>query len=170
MRLHYKTANVVGVTMSERRVAVEWSQRVAVVAHGHYKAALRFSKFQTRIGIPAVILTGIVSTSVFASLQGQPDLWWQIVVGVMSLTAAVLTALQSFLSYNERAERHRAAGARYNSVGRQLEQLLARDNDDWSPLTEIRAKIDSLAEESPHIPEAVHEHMAKIPVESMWKQ
>lgn len=85
------------------------------------------------------------------------------------MTAAVLSALQSFFSFTDKAERHRTAGARYNAVGRELEQLLAKDSD-WSALTEIRARIDALAEESPHIPESVHQEMEKIPVEALWKQ
>ncbi len=142
---------------------------MAVVAHGHYRAALRFSKLQGWLGIPTVILTGVVGTSVFASLQQQPQVWWQVTVGLMSMTAAVLSALQSFLNFNDKAERHRSAGARYNAVGRELEQLLAQD-EDWSPLTKIRARIDALAEESPHIPEGAYEEIAKIPVEALWKQ
>lgn len=155
--------------MEERRVAVEWSHRVAVVAHGHYRAALRYSKFQSRLGIPTVLLTTVVGTSVFATLQQKPEAGWQIAIGIMSIAAAVFSTLQSFLNYNDKAERHRAAGARYNAVGRELEQLLAQ-NDDWPSLTDIRQRIDTLAAETPHIPEAVHEEMSKIPVESLWKE
>jgi hypothetical protein len=155
--------------MSNRRVAVEWVQRIVVVAHGHYRAALRFSKLQFWLGVPTVLLATIVGTSVFAMLQSKPEPLWQIVVGLMSIAAAVLSALQSFCGYNDKADRHRTAGTRHNAIGRELEQLLAQ-NEDWSPLTEIRRRIDALAEESPHIPESVHQEMKKLPVQSMWKE
>lgn len=155
--------------MGNRAVAIEWSKRLAVVAHGHYRAALRYSKLHFWLGIPTVILATIVGTSLFATLQEKPDVKWQIAVGIMSLAAALFSALQSFLNYGEKAERHRAAGARYNAVGRELEQLLAQ-SEDWSALTNIRKRIDKLAEDSPHIPESVHENMAKIPVEPLWKE
>ncbi len=154
--------------MSGRKVAIEWSQRVAAVAHGHYRAALRYSTFQQWLGLPTVLLTTIVGTSVFATIQHRPEVMWQIIIGLMSIAAAVFSALQSFLNYNAKAEQHRSAGARYNAVGRELEQLLSQN--DMSSLTEIRKKIDLLADESPHIPDAVQQEIAKIPVESIWKE
>ena len=155
--------------MNERRVAVEWCNRIVTVAHGHYRAALRYSKWHFWLGIPTVFLTTIVGTSVFASLQTKPDLIWQIVIGLMSIAAAILSALQSFLNINEKAEKHRSAGARYNAIGRELEQLLAQDNS-WEPLTEIRKRIDKLAEESPHIPESVYDALDRLPVQSVWQE
>lgn len=155
--------------MGDRAVAIEWSKRVAVVAHGHYRAALRYSKFHFWLGIPTVLLATVVGTSVFATLQEKPEVSWQIAVGLMSIAAALFSALQSFLNYGEKTEKHRTAGARYNAVGRELEQLLAQ-NDDWSKLTNIRQRIDKLSEESPHIPESVHDEMVKIPVEPLWKE
>jgi len=155
--------------MHERAVAVEWSKRLTVVANGHYRAALRYSKFKSWLGVPTILLATIVGTSVFANLQEKPEIGWQITIGIMSITAAVLSALQSFLNYGEKAEKHRTAGARYNAVGRELEQLLAQ-NDDWSSLASIRERIDKLANDSPHIPEAVHQEMSKIPVEPLWKE
>jgi len=155
--------------VNSRRVALEWYQRAVVVAHGHYRAALRYSRLNYWFGLPTVILATVVGTSVFASLQQQPDFWWQISVGLMSILAAVLSGLQSFLGYNDKAERHRMAGSRYNAIGRELELLLSQD-EDWSKLDAIRTRIDTLAQESPHIPESVHREMDQSPPELMWRQ
>jgi hypothetical protein len=46
---------------------------------------------------------------------------------VLSVSATVLAALQTFLSNNERAEKHRMAGARYRALGWQLALMLAHD-------------------------------------------
>jgi hypothetical protein len=67
-------------------------------------------------GIPAVVLSTVVSTSVFASLLKQPDPWLQITLGFASVAAALLASLQTFLSYSERAEKHRIAGAKYGAL------------------------------------------------------
>ncbi len=155
--------------MSSRQVAVDWYQRVVVVAHGHYRAALRFSRLNRWFGVPTVLLSTIVGTSVFASIQQKPDVWVQMLVGSMSIAAAILSALQAFLGYNDKAEKHRIAGARYNSIGRELEQLLGEDSD-FSALNDVRKRIDALAQESPHIPESVHEEMKDNPVEINWKE
>ena len=155
--------------MTSRRVALEWYQRIVTVAHGHYRAALRYSRLNYWFGFPTVILATVVGTSVFATLQQKPEFWWQLTVGLMSIAAAVLSALQSFLGYNDKAEKHRSAGAKYNAIGRELELLLAQDSD-WAPLDTIRQRIDTLAQESPHIPESVHLEMTLKPENFMWHQ
>jgi hypothetical protein len=147
--------------MSSRSVAEQWYHRVVGVAHSHYRAALRYSRLNSLFGLPSVVLATVVGTSVFATLQAKPDLWWQVLVGIMSIAAAVLSALQSFNSYSDKAEKHRAAGAKYNAVGRELELWLSDVEENVRTLDAIRQKIDSLAQESPHIPEAVHREMAK---------
>lgn len=154
--------------MSTRQIATQWYHRAATVAHGHYRAALRFSKLNFWFGFPSVVLATVVGTSVFATLQSKPEIWWQVVVGSMSILAAILSALQSFLGYNEKAERHRAAGAKYNAVGRELELWLSVPQEDVGKLDGIRLRIDSLAQESPHIPESVHKQMPSEGTELKW--
>lgn len=77
----------------------------------------------------------------------------------MSVIAAILTALQSTLRYQELAEKHRAAGAKYNAIGREIELMRILPQIDAEKVEDLRGRIDSLAVESPHIPQAVHEHM-----------
>jgi hypothetical protein len=76
-------------------------------------------------GLPAIIFSTIVGTSVFASLNNDniPQ-WAKIAVGLISVVAAVLMALQTFLGFSERAEKHRTTAVRYGAVGRQIEQFL----------------------------------------------
>lgn len=147
--------------MSPKSVAEAWYSRVVSVAYSHYRAALHFSRLNFWFGIPSVILATIVGTSIFVTLQAQPDFWWQVIVGVMSIAAAVLTALQSFLGYNDKSERHRTAGAKYNAIGRELELWLSLPEENLENLESIRQQIDSLAQDSPHIPEAVHRELTK---------
>jgi hypothetical protein len=151
--------------MTSRDVAEQWYHRAATVAHGHYRAALWYSRLNYVFGIPSLILATFVGTAVFASLQSRPEFEWQIIVGLMSIAAAILSALQSFFAYPEKAERHRVAGARYNAVGRELELWLSMPEADLEKLEQIRARVDALSQESPHIPQAVHKHMERKRVE-----
>lgn len=145
---------------THRDLAVEWLERAERTQHGHYLAALYYSQRHYWMGVPVVLLTAAVGTSVFASLQSSPALWLQITVGLLSFLATLLAALQTFLSYGERAEKHRRAGARYGGLGRRLELLLAADSG-WEELKEIQAELDSLAQESPNLPKVVHAPLAE---------
>lgn len=142
-----------------QQVLESWYQRTSVVAVGHYRAALRYSKLHFWIALPTITLSAVVGTAVFAMLQQQSCFWLQFGVGAMSILAAILTALQSTLRYQEQAEKHRGAGAKYNAIGREIELLRTYPEITVEKIEDLRVRIDSLALESPHIPEAVHQDM-----------
>lgn len=130
----------------------DWYERVAVTQRAHYLSAAHFGARKYWLGIPAVVLSTLVGTSVFATVQKQPDPWLQITVGLASVTAAVLASLQTFLGYSERAEKHRIAGAKYGALGRELEQLSAFPEISHEALSNVRKRLDDLAVESPNNP------------------
>ena len=142
-------------------VAYEWYNRVVWIQYGHYKSALYFSRRHSVMGSITVLMTAVIGTSVFATLAKQADLL--VLVGALSVMATLLSALQTFLSYGERAERHKIAGSRYGKVGRQLELLLAHEQFDQNELVKIKEQLDSLSQECPHIPDKVNKLMEKKP-------
>jgi hypothetical protein len=144
---------------SQREVAEKWYDRVAIMQHEHYLAALRFSHLHYWVGIPLILLTAIVGGSIFARPQQKRNASSWIAIGMLSVSATVLAALQTFLSYNERVEKYRMAGARYGALGWQLALMLAQDSD-CSGLDDIGKQLDALAQESPNIPKVVHKAMA----------
>jgi hypothetical protein len=135
------------------QVLEDWYQRVAVTQRAHYLSADHFGARKYWLGIPAVVLSTLVGTSVFATVQKQPELWLQITVGLASVVAALLASLQTFLGYAERAEKHRVAGAKYGALGRELEQLRASGaSPSPEAMAEVRKRLDDLAVESPNNP------------------
>lgn len=149
-------------------LARTWYDRTKVVAVGHYQAAARYSKFHYWLAIPAIVFSAVVGTAVFATIQQQASAWVQICAGLLSVCAAVLSILQLSLGYQEKAEKHRIAGFKYNAVGRRLEEMLAGGDILMADLTATRIQIDSLAQESPHIPRAVHNQMGQFPDIDKW--
>jgi hypothetical protein len=134
----------------------DWYQRVAATQRAHYSSADRFGRKKYWLGIPAVILSTIVGTSVFATIQKQPSATVQIAVGLASVLAALLTSLQTFLGYSERAEKHRIAGAKFGALGRELEVLRATGNVTPEMIDSVRKRLDTLALESPNNTVAIY--------------
>jgi len=136
---------------ASERVILDWYTRVVNTQRAHYLSADYFQSRKYWLGIPAVILSTLVGTSVFATVQNQPQLWLQIAVGLASVLAALLASLQTFLGYSERAEKHRIAGAKYGALGRELEQIRAF-GPPISPeeMSSVRMRLDNLAVESPN--------------------
>ena len=63
-----------------------------------YKDAARLARRQQWLGTVVVLLSAIVGTGVFASLTVEKmDPWVKIVTGLLSVTAAALASLQTYL-------------------------------------------------------------------------
>ncbi len=84
-----------------------WHRRVAAAEIGHRLMSDRMRNRSLALGIPVVVLTTVIGTSVFASLQKEHvSTAIRIAVGSISILAAVLSSLQTFMRYSTRAEGH----------------------------------------------------------------
>ncbi len=130
----------------------------------HYRAAEIFAKRHRRIGIPSVIVSTVVATSVFSTLSEGVDVRLRIGTGVIALLAAILAALQAFLAFGERAEKHRAAGARYGKVRRDIDifdlkfgsAAEASRDDALKRLQTIGDELGTLATDNPTLADAIY--------------
>jgi hypothetical protein len=141
-------------TPSLRSLLEEWHRRASINKNAHYDAGRYFAKLNHSLGIPVIVLSAIVGTSVFATLEQQVDLRIRIVFGLTNVAIAVLGSLQTFFGYAERVEKHRLAGAKYGSIARELEQVIASGDATTKRelLDRLREHMDSLSQESPQIP------------------
>jgi hypothetical protein len=146
--------------MDKSELLRHWRLRVHSVQIAHYETGRAFDRRHLLLGIPAVILSTLVGTAVFASLARFTNeevlLWPKIAVGLLSVTAAILVSLQTFLRYAEQAESHKTAGARYAHLKHRLELLvtLPPESDDKlkSELLALEKEWETIREESPNIP------------------
>ena len=135
---------------------MRWRRNCLRSQIANYSSANRFAKRNYFLGIPTVILSASVATSVFAALNQQIELCIQIVVGLVSVLAAVLAALQTFLKLDDLAAKHRSTAAEYGSVKRQLDQEIAKlgtgDSVLEQTINNIRERMDTLSKEGPIVP------------------
>jgi hypothetical protein len=103
------------------------------------------------VGVPAIVLSAIVGTSVFATMQGSPNTLFAVGVGLIAVLAAILAALQTFLDYGGRAATHHGAAARYKGIIWEIEQAFsARHADvDATWLDHLRERLSALEEAAP---------------------
>jgi hypothetical protein len=129
----------------------------------HDLAAQRNDTYRYWLGVPTIILSAVVGTSVFASLNAQVESWPKILLGLISIISAVLASLQTFYNFASHAESHRVAGVKYKTIIRELEQILARpleqlpDKADY--LNDLRKRLDDLEVEAPVVPEGLYRHV-----------
>lgn len=125
----------------------------------NYDSASRFTIQNYLLGVPTIILSAIVSTSIFATLGKNVDPFAQTIVGMVTVLTAVLVALQTFLKRSELASRHRSIAALYGSVKRQLDQeiakLLTGEDLRQQMIDTIRERMDALSQEGPVVPDKI---------------
>lgn len=131
-----------------------WYKRAEACHKCHFLASHRYSRYNYWIGIPTIMFTTVVGTSIFASLSmDSRSVTATIVIGFVSIMAAILSSLQTFLGFPERADRHRDAGIKYGTIGRKME-LLLNENEmpDGPDAVALKKELDDLGAASPKIP------------------
>jgi hypothetical protein len=99
-------------------------ENARTVSKAQYRAALAADRWHYLVGLPAVVLGAVVSTSIFATIESSPSTAARIVAGLLGLAATGLASAQTFFNFSGRAKEHRAAGAQYGDVRRRCEQTL----------------------------------------------
>ena len=135
-----------------------WHFRVDRMQGAYYEAARQCDSRHYWFGVPVFALSAVVGTAVFASIAKNPsqDIRVQILVGMLSMLAAVLSGLQTFLRFSERAEKFRLAGANFANIKATIEIL--QIDPPSSPtgyakaLKDIEAVWDRVRKESPSLP------------------
>jgi len=96
-------------------------------AERHRTQAERYGRLNTAIGVPSAVIAAVVGSSVLGSLASEPpDRIFVILAGVLSLSAAVLSSLQTFYGAAEKAQAHKAAADGYDALGREVDVILAK--------------------------------------------
>lgn len=140
----------------------QWLNGIRISHISHHHAASHNTKMHKAFGIPVVIVTTAVGTTVFSSVgQHEQNVALTIVTGLLSIAAAILSTLQTFLGYSANAERHKISASKYGMLRRELE-LFIEDQDvskeAFKDFTQsFRMRWDAVDQESLPIPERIHE-------------
>jgi hypothetical protein len=142
------------------RLLEDWRTRAWAAQIGHYRVASRLRTYNLWLGLPVVIFTTAVGTSLFATLnEDRLDTWLRVVVGGISLLAAIFAGIQTFLNFAQRADQHVVAADWYASIRRKIEQqVYTPRNGRTDPrrfLNEVRQDMNNVGSQSPEIGERV---------------
>jgi len=135
----------------------DWECRCAASEEVHFDVAEQLSRRNLFLGIPVVVLSAIVGTSIFASVSsdGVP-VGIRIAAGTVSLIAGALASIQTFLRFGARAEQHRVAAERWAAVKREIEKVRAlpaeQVGDANELLDDIKTRMDQAADKAPAMP------------------
>ena len=142
-------------------LATDWYRRVRESQCAHYECGKMYDRLNRLVGIPTIILSATVATTVFATFDHSATGRMRLILGSLSVAATVLASLQTFMTFAERADRHRLAGSKYGSIRRDLELLRtfppSVETEVQKTVEAIKKKLDDLASSAPHIPSRIKE-------------
>lgn len=156
-------------TGEQSALLIAWKKRAAAAQHCHYFLSTRLHRRNLWLGIPVVILSTVVGTSLFATLadpKADIPVPIRITVGLVSVLAAVLAAIQTFLRFAERSERHAQAGDWFSAIRREIEELEAippeRRGNPRTVLAGLRRDVNKAGQTYPQIGESVWHRIAPL--------
>src|SRR5262245_51194572 len=134
----------------------DWRNRAYAAQSAYYIMAERYRRWNYLLGIPVVILSGLVGTAIFADLQARvANSQW--LIGSVSILAAVLSSLQTFLRLSDSAAEHGSAAAWYSAIRRDAEQILALPREarghPKTCLDAIRQEMNKAGQKAPPLSE-----------------
>jgi len=139
----------------------DWRNRALAASTAHYQLATKLKNRNLGLGIPVVILSSIVGSSLFATIDDKTKVpvGLRLAIAVISVIAAILSALQTFLRFGAQAEKHVFAADWYTSVRREIDQYLVLSPADRGKpkdlLERLRKEMSKVGQQSPEIPEHV---------------
>lgn len=148
--LNFKTSN---------DVLQRWLKRARESQLSHHLMSEKLHSYHTYLGVAVIGVTGIAGATTIASQLTADS---KLVIGLFTLFATILSGLQTFLKLEEKANRHRLAGAAYGEVRRKLEfaSTLAVDQAE-ARLIAAENEFNKLARESPVVSKRILDQALK---------
>ncbi len=117
----------------------------------YFRGANRLSNWELTINLCLVIITTAAGTKLLSgsatagSAGTASSLPIETIAGVLSLLAALLTAVRPQLNLRERSKTHQAAAVLWTKLGNDLQEILARSQLNPPSKDEALATMDELA-------------------------
>jgi hypothetical protein len=147
-------------TQPERDLLDEWAARVTAAQHAHYHLMSKLRRRNLGLGLPVVILSALVGTALFATVansSARAPAWVRLLAGSISVLAAVLAGVQTFLKFAERSQQHALAADWLAAVRRDIDLIRATPEtergDPKKVLSDLRKEINKIAQNAPGIGE-----------------
>lgn len=118
----------------------QWRTAVRISHRAHHDAVTRLERVNRLVGVPAIGLSTVVGTAILATMESDPGRTAHAVAGLAAVAVAVLTAVQTFLGFSDRAQRHRETALRYAALRRELDDLSALGDDG----PKLRRRLEAL--------------------------
>ena len=142
--------------MTPETLIDQWRRGLRIGQNAHYEAAKHYHRLHMALSIPTVLISALLSTAVFSTLQNSSDAQVKMLMAVLSVLTVVLTSLQAALRLAERSERHKTAAVQLGEVRRELEQQLVFEHRDEPTIAKLRERWNAEDRQAPTVPSRLY--------------
>lgn len=157
----------------KKKLISDWHRRCRQSQRLNYETGSLYLKYHYIVGVISIVLSTIVSSTFFTQIVQQNTNNQSVIViiitygiGIMSVLVGILSALQTFFRFSEKAEKYKTISAKYGAVRRELEYLMTQDeiskNELERQLKTIRSSMDDLASNSLSIPARIKKKQTEV--------
>jgi hypothetical protein len=136
---------------TKRRLAYWWSFR-------------RMKRYHNFLSIPLLITSNATGVTSAAQISGKFGLWLSIVVTILGISSGILSAMQKFFAFAERAEHSKYMAKSYARIVRRIEKYemyvmsgaATMDSESFTEFIEdIQKDIDTVSQQAEDIPREI---------------
>lgn len=142
------------------RLLKQQGEHALALARAHEDAQRWTANWSTRLQLPTIVLSTV--TGFFSATT---DMIPQIALGAISISVAIISSVQSYLSFAKRSEAHRATSLNYSRIHRLLHTELSLVRSERTPANKLlellRTETETLSETAPILPQAVKDLFKK---------
>ena len=142
----------------------EWRKGARIRSIAHQRAGDFYGSWAKTLGVLVATFSAIVGASIFTSLLTSKDQPILIVVGLISLSAAVISGTNSFLNLPQLAAKHTEVGLAFGEVRRRIDVIDCLECDDATTeknLTEIETAYNKALKDAPTFPARFYDKAEK---------
>lgn len=146
----------------QEKILKNWSEIGSSYRYLHDKSFNKYERCNMCFSLPVIILSTLTGVANFAQssfpVDSRPMV--SVIVGSLNIIAGLITTIAQFLKVAEKMEGHRAASVAYSKFSRNISVELSlpvkeRLVHGTEFLSNQRAELDRLIEQSPNIPEDI---------------
>ncbi len=87
--------------MEPKLLLDQWRLGLRISHRAHHEAAKYYQRLHLIFGVPTVVISALLSTTVFATLEHSSVTSIKYILSILSVVMVVMSSLQAFLRYAE---------------------------------------------------------------------
>ena len=110
----------------------------------HWDLAVNYNEYAKYLEIPKIILSSVLSTSLFVNATDNSDFsnTMQFINAGLGTSVAILVGIDSYAKFSEIYNRHKNTSLEYNKLCAKIERLLHAKQDERQSFSVVLSKID----------------------------